>query len=377
MVDKQYILRWVPGGARPLCRMRGEWAEGGWQGMRRPLKVADRQFTQLQRLPHSLLLARCPIAPPAWRRHKVVDYIRRERAILDRLRDCEGVARLHFTFQAGAACCSGPDRRFVRLAGWSELAVLALHQGTPGSGEALGGVWASAAGVAAGAWAAPRARAAGRVCSPAHGPRHAPPRAPAAGAPRARRAPATPRPCHLSPPSRRTPSRSTLASTTAPTVRSPAPGLATKHRISLRSLPPAVCAQCSTAPHRPAPPTPAGELYDQIRLRGRLEPGAARAYAAEVVLLLEQLRAHGVVHRCAAKGGLRGRGHAHAPLAGPRLLPCCAAAGIRAEPATLLPAARDHAAARSPRACVAAGQHVPTHLLGCAAPAPLAPRAAT
>ena len=38
-----------------------------------------------------------------------------------------------------------------------------------------------------------------------------------------------------------------------------------------------------------------GELYDQIRLRGRLDEGAARFYAAEVVLMLEHLRAHAVV----------------------------------------------------------------------------------
>ncbi|KAL4439495.1 hypothetical protein ABPG77_008824 [Micractinium sp. CCAP 211/92] len=42
---------------------------------------------------------------------------------------------------------------------------------------------------------------------------------------------------------------------------------------------------------------PNGELYDQIRLRGRLDEAAARFYAAEVVLMLEQLRRHRVVHR--------------------------------------------------------------------------------
>ena len=41
----------------------------------------------------------------------------------------------------------------------------------------------------------------------------------------------------------------------------------------------------------------AGELYDQIRLAGRLEEPAARFYAAEVVLMLEALRGRGVVHR--------------------------------------------------------------------------------
>ncbi|KAL4437322.1 hypothetical protein ABPG75_004461 [Micractinium tetrahymenae] len=42
---------------------------------------------------------------------------------------------------------------------------------------------------------------------------------------------------------------------------------------------------------------PNGELYDQIRLRGRLGEAAARFYAAEVVLMLEYLRQHRVVHR--------------------------------------------------------------------------------
>lgn len=45
---------------------------------------------------------------------------------------------------------------------------------------------------------------------------------------------------------------------------------------------------------------PAGELYDQIRVAGRLEEGTTRFYAAEVVLMLEALRREGVVHRCAA-----------------------------------------------------------------------------
>lgn len=47
-------------------------------------------------------------------------------------------------------------------------------------------------------------------------------------------------------------------------------------------------------------PLPAGELYDQIRLRGRLDEAAARFYAAEVVLLLEYLRQHRHALRCAA-----------------------------------------------------------------------------
>lgn len=38
------------------------------------------------------------------RRHKVVDYIRRERQLLDSLGGAEGVAQLHFTFQA--RCCA-------------------------------------------------------------------------------------------------------------------------------------------------------------------------------------------------------------------------------------------------------------------------------
>lgn len=42
---------------------------------------------------------------------------------------------------------------------------------------------------------------------------------------------------------------------------------------------------------------PNGELYDQIRLRGRLDEAAARFYAAEVVQMLEHLRQHRVVHR--------------------------------------------------------------------------------
>jgi len=40
---------------------------------------------------------------------------------------------------------------------------------------------------------------------------------------------------------------------------------------------------------------PNGELYDQIRLKGRLEEAAARFYAAEVVLMLGNLRQHAVV----------------------------------------------------------------------------------
>ncbi|KAI7842103.1 hypothetical protein COHA_004297 [Chlorella ohadii] len=42
---------------------------------------------------------------------------------------------------------------------------------------------------------------------------------------------------------------------------------------------------------------PNGELYDQIRLKGRLDEAAARFYAAEVVLMLGHLRQHAVVHR--------------------------------------------------------------------------------
>lgn len=41
----------------------------------------------------------------------------------------------------------------------------------------------------------------------------------------------------------------------------------------------------------------AGELYDQIRLRGRLDEAATRFYTAEIVLMLEALRQEGVVHR--------------------------------------------------------------------------------
>ena len=41
----------------------------------------------------------------------------------------------------------------------------------------------------------------------------------------------------------------------------------------------------------------AGELYDQIRMRGKLDEGSARFYAAEVVLMLEVLRREGVMHR--------------------------------------------------------------------------------
>ncbi|GAB4821386.1 hypothetical protein N2152v2_008432 [Parachlorella kessleri] len=42
---------------------------------------------------------------------------------------------------------------------------------------------------------------------------------------------------------------------------------------------------------------PNGELYDQIRMRGKLDEGSARFYAAEVVLMLEVLRRESVVHR--------------------------------------------------------------------------------
>lgn len=42
---------------------------------------------------------------------------------------------------------------------------------------------------------------------------------------------------------------------------------------------------------------PAGELYDQIRLQGRLPEASAAVYAAEVVLMLEHLRSHRIVHR--------------------------------------------------------------------------------
>ncbi len=42
---------------------------------------------------------------------------------------------------------------------------------------------------------------------------------------------------------------------------------------------------------------PGGELYDQVRLRGRLPAADARFYAAEVVLALGELRAARVVHR--------------------------------------------------------------------------------
>ena len=40
-----------------------------------------------------------------------------------------------------------------------------------------------------------------------------------------------------------------------------------------------------------------GELYDQIRLCGRLPLSTARLYAAEVVLMLRYLRCQQVVHR--------------------------------------------------------------------------------
>jgi len=42
---------------------------------------------------------------------------------------------------------------------------------------------------------------------------------------------------------------------------------------------------------------PGGELYDQIRVKGRLEASTAQFYAAEVVLMLEALRKEGIVHR--------------------------------------------------------------------------------
>ncbi|EFN52977.1 hypothetical protein CHLNCDRAFT_36647 [Chlorella variabilis] len=42
---------------------------------------------------------------------------------------------------------------------------------------------------------------------------------------------------------------------------------------------------------------PNGELYDQIRLQGRLPEATAAAYAGEVVLMLRYLRQQGVVHR--------------------------------------------------------------------------------
>jgi 3-phosphoinositide dependent protein kinase-1 len=45
------------------------------------------------------------------------------------------------------------------------------------------------------------------------------------------------------------------------------------------------------------PPSSAGELYDQIRLRGRLSEPVAAFYAAEVVLMLEHLRSKALVHR--------------------------------------------------------------------------------
>ena len=80
------------------------------------------------------------------------------------------------------------------------------------------------------------------------------------------------------------------------------------------------CRACPSLPHRPpashplAPPCllppplslpasslspslPAGELYDQIRLQGRLPEATAAAYAGEVVLMLRYLRQQGVVHR--------------------------------------------------------------------------------
>jgi 3-phosphoinositide dependent protein kinase-1 len=40
-----------------------------------------------------------------------------------------------------------------------------------------------------------------------------------------------------------------------------------------------------------------GELYDQIRLQGRLGVSTTQFYAAEMVLMLEYLRNHGIVHR--------------------------------------------------------------------------------
>eukprot|EP00803_Ostreobium_quekettii_P011462 evm.model.scf_1044.2 EVM.evm.TU.scf_1044.2 scf_1044:27425-30971(+) len=42
---------------------------------------------------------------------------------------------------------------------------------------------------------------------------------------------------------------------------------------------------------------PQGDLFDQVQARGTLDLEAARAYAAEVVLILEYLRGAGVIHR--------------------------------------------------------------------------------
>jgi len=42
---------------------------------------------------------------------------------------------------------------------------------------------------------------------------------------------------------------------------------------------------------------PNGELYDQIRLRGKFSVSTTQFYAAEIVLMLEYLRNEGVVHR--------------------------------------------------------------------------------
>lgn len=67
--------------------------------------------------------------------------------------------------------------------------------------------------------------------------------------------------------------------------------------MTLRCEWPAVLPGCTAA---------AGELYDQIRLKGRLDAAAARFYAAEIVLMLEALRAEGVVHRCVVAGCVPG-----------------------------------------------------------------------
>ena len=50
-------------------------------------------------------------------------------------------------------------------------------------------------------------------------------------------------------------------------------------------------------PCKAPPPSRAGELYDQIRLRGCLDADAARFYTAQIVDMLQCLRQHCVVHR--------------------------------------------------------------------------------
>jgi serine/threonine protein kinase len=50
---------------------------------------------------------------------------------------------------------------------------------------------------------------------------------------------------------------------------------------------------------------PGGELFDQIKRRGRLPLDTARFYAAEVVDCLEHIHSEGVVHRDLKVGSKR------------------------------------------------------------------------